>query len=216
MEEKQWYDDENLVTSLLIGLLILIIIMSQAFAIRHQLGLTFIVRSLLNNNSIYLLFLVYFIFIKLSIGKKNFNLCNICLLLVQILCVVASFLNLFQSLQISIIIRFILNILLLFYMGFSLLINTPLEKHLKGITNISSHITNQNCFYGMFALAILLLVGEFINSLEFDHIVLSLLESIFIIGVSRYLYLWRSYQENILLKTKEDTKPKRKKKKDSE
>lgn len=44
-KEKEWYDDANIVTSLLIGVLILILIISQAFAIRHQMGIDYMLRS---------------------------------------------------------------------------------------------------------------------------------------------------------------------------
>ena len=53
-EEKEWYDNPNLITTMLIGVIILSILLSQSFAIRNHLDTATIFRSILNHNSLYL------------------------------------------------------------------------------------------------------------------------------------------------------------------
>ena len=65
----EWYDNPNLITSLLIGLIALIILLSQSFAINSSMSTVYILRNILNHNSVYLLMLVFFIMVKYSIGK---------------------------------------------------------------------------------------------------------------------------------------------------
>lgn len=195
MKEKEWYDDENLITSMLIGLLILIIILSQSFAIRNQLGLGFMVRSLLNYNSIYLIFLTYFILIKTKFGKRNFNICNVFLIIIQILVTLASLFNIFQGFHLTTIANFILNISLSCYMVNSLLKDTSLWERLHLDKIPFEKITNIQYFYIVSALAGLSLILGIFSSFSFDTVVLSLLEAMLMVGIARYLYLWTNYQE---------------------
>lgn len=218
MKEKEWYDDENLITSMLIGLLILIIIVSQSFAIRNQLGLGFMVRSLLNYNSIYLIFLTYFILIKTKFGKRNFNVCNICLIVIQMLVVLASLFNIFQVFHVTTITNFILNGMVFIYMIYSLLKDTALWErfHLSKLS--FERIENQYYFYIISAVAGLSLIIGIFSSFSFDTVVLSLLKTMMMIGIARYLYLWLNYQEKRTkekleekMKEEEDKPPKKKK-----
>ena len=57
-KEKDWFDSPRMVTYVIIGLLIVLIILSQSFAINSQLGTSDIIRSILNHNSIYVLTLI--------------------------------------------------------------------------------------------------------------------------------------------------------------
>ena len=91
--ERIWYDNPNLLTSILIGLIAVILILSQSFAVKNNLAVTDILGSLLNYNSIYILTLVYFVALKIKIGKKYFDFLNILLILVYFLISVASFFN---------------------------------------------------------------------------------------------------------------------------
>ena len=70
-KEKEWYDNPNLLTNILIGLIAIIIIFSQTFAVRNNLGAEDIFRSLLNYNSIYILMLIYFILLKTRVGRAT-------------------------------------------------------------------------------------------------------------------------------------------------
>ena len=88
MEENKkvinWYDNPNFITTLAISVLALIIILSQSFAVKNNIGTNDILRSLLNHNSIYLLGLIYFIPLKTLSGKKYFNHLNVFLIIVYV------------------------------------------------------------------------------------------------------------------------------------
>ena len=45
-KEKDWFDSPRMVTYVIIGLLIVLIILSQSFAINSQLGTSDIIRSI--------------------------------------------------------------------------------------------------------------------------------------------------------------------------
>ena len=72
-EKLEWYNDPSIVTNVILGLILLIIILSQSFAINNNMSTTDILSSILNHNSIYLLALVYFMSLKFSAGRKYFD-----------------------------------------------------------------------------------------------------------------------------------------------
>lgn len=208
MKEREWYDDENLITSMLIGLLILIIIVSQSFAIRNQLGLGFMVRSLLNYNSIYLIFLAYFITVKTKFGKRNFNVFSICLIVIQLLVVLASLFNIFQAFDFTTVTNLVLNLVLFGYMTYSLLRDTSLWERFNLMKIPFDKLKNIQYFYVISILAGLSLIFGIIASFSFDTVVMSLLEAMLMIGIARYLYLWLSYQDQRKEQIKEQEKKK--------
>lgn len=195
MNEQEWYDDPDLITSMLMGLLILIVIVSQSVAIREQLGLGVMVRSLLNYNCIYLIFFTYLILLKTKFGKRYFNILNICLIVIQLLVCVASLLNIFQVFSILTIVNFLLNLGIVFYMSYVLLKETSLWKGLSLDKIPFQKISNPAYFYTISLIALLSLVASLFGTFTFDGVVLSLLKVMFMIGFARYLYLYRAYQE---------------------
>ena len=52
-KEEFWYDNPNIVTNLIIGLIAIIVILSQSFAINNNLTTGEILRNIINHNSIY-------------------------------------------------------------------------------------------------------------------------------------------------------------------
>lgn len=194
-KEKEWYDDANVVTSLLIGILILILIISQAFAIRHQMGIDYMLRSLFNYNTIYVFFLSYFVLLKTKVGKRYFQLMNVILTVLEVLVLFGSILNVIQFFGLGTLFNLIMNIVLLTYMGYVLLRETKIWDlfHFEGL---QLHlIKNSQFFTALSFINIIILVIELINSIEFDHVVLKLMECIYMIGFARYLYLYQDYQE---------------------
>ncbi len=193
--EKEWYDDANIVTSLLLGLLVLIIIISQAFAIRNQLGFSYMLQSLFNYNTVYLFFLAYFIFLKTKVGKRYFNLMNLILTVLQVLVLFGSILDVIQFFGLGTLFNLILNLVLLIYMVYVLMKETRLWEVLH-FDGLQLHlIKNRQFFTAIACVSIIILVIELIDSIEFDHVVLKLLECIYSIGFARYLYLYQDYKE---------------------
>lgn len=204
MKEKEWYDDPDLITSMLMGLLVLIVIVSQSVAIREQLGIGVMVRSLLNYNSIYLIFLTYLIFLKTKFGKRYFNILNICLIAIQLLVCIAGLMNIFQVFSLNTIVNFALNILLVIYMGYTLLHNTSLWNSLS-LDKIPFHkVKNEYYFYAITFTAFLSLVVGLFGKFSFDGVLLSLLKVMFMIGFSRYLYLYKDFNQKKESKLKEE------------
>ena len=126
--EKEWYDNPNILTSIIIAVILITIIMSQAFAVKNNIGTVNTVRSLLNHNTTYILGLVYFCFIKSNVGKKYFNFINVIYIALYLLMVLAAFLTIFQSFGIASLANLLLNFIILFYMictlsGLVLLVN---------------------------------------------------------------------------------------------
>ena len=62
--EKDFFDSPSMITYILIGLLVVLIILSQSFAIQSHMEAGDIFRSIINHNSIYLVSLIYFILIR--------------------------------------------------------------------------------------------------------------------------------------------------------
>ncbi len=56
-------------------------------------------------------------------------------------------------------------------------------------------LKNDYYFYGITGISFLLLIIQIFLNLTFDSIALSLLECLFTIGFSRYLYLFKVYQD---------------------
>ena len=69
-EKESIFDNAGDITSIIVGLILVIILLSQSWAISNNVSAIIMFRSILNHNSIYFLLLIYFIGIKTSFGKK--------------------------------------------------------------------------------------------------------------------------------------------------
>ena len=72
-EKDSVFNNARSITGIIICLILFIILLSQSWAISNNLSPIIIFRSILNHNSLYFLLLIYFIGIKLEIGKKYFG-----------------------------------------------------------------------------------------------------------------------------------------------
>jgi len=198
--EKEWYDNPNLLTSLLIGLIVIILILSQSFAVKNNLGTEDIFRSLLNYNSIYLLVLVYFILLKTKVGRRYFNFLNVLLILVYFLNSFASLLTVFQSFGISSLITCCLNLVILFYTTYTFIRDTRFYKELYLDKIPFDEVTNEWYFYVIGILSVILLVTDLIVVENFQSVVLSLFNCIYVIMFSRYVFLYNCHLEFVAKK----------------
>lgn len=206
--EKEWYDNANLLTSIIIGVILVTIIMSQAFAVRNNIGATNILRSLFNHNTTYLLALVYFCFIKSKTGKRYFNLVNILYIALYLLMVLAAFLTIFQSFGIASLAGLLLNFVILFYMIYTFLKGTRYWKEFKLDKAPFDEIKNEWYFYAICVLSGTVLLVHLIGAVNFDGVVLSLFDAIYTILFGRYIYLYKDYEEKkeVTLKNKKRKK----------
>lgn len=196
---KEWYDDSNKISNIAIAILVIIIILSQAFAVKNNLTTRDILINLLNHNSLYLLGLIYFIPLKTKAGKKYFNYLNIFLIIVYFIFTVTSVLTIIQSFGLTSLIGLLINIVFLIYMIHNLLKDTRIWKEFKLDSSPFNEINNENYQYSIIVLVVIQLAINLIGASTFDGVVLSLLVMIYNCVLARFIYLYQIY-----LDTKKD------------
>ena len=197
-KEKDWFDSPRMVTYVIIGLLIVLIILSQSFAINSQLGTSDIIRSILNHNSIYVLTLIYFVMLHFKVGKKYFDHLNVIMLVFFGLITLASMFTVFQSFGLASLLQLGINII-------------GKELHLS--TSVIVELKNEQYFYLITTLLVIHLVVALINSTSFESIVISLLEVLFYFLFARYISLYKEYDD---MKVSSSKKKKIKKEEESD
>lgn len=194
-KEKDWFDSPRLVTYVIIGLLVVLIILSQSFAINSQLGTTDIIRSILNHNSIYVLTLIYFALLHFKVGKKYFDHLNVIMLIFFGLITLASMFTVFQSFGLASLLQLGINMLFTVYFLYAFISNTVIGKELHLSTSVIVELKNEQYFYLITTLLVIHLVVALINSTSFESIVISLLEVLFYFLFARYISLYKEYDD---------------------
>lgn len=212
-KEKDWFDSPRMVTYVIIGLLIVLIILSQSFAINSQLGTSDIIRSILNHNSIYVLTLIYFVMLHFKVGKKYFDHLNVIMLVFFGLITLASMFTVFQSFGLASLLQLGINILFTVYFLYAFISNTVIGKELHLSTSVIVELKNEQYFYLITTLLVIHLVVTLINSTSFESIVISLLEVLFYFLFARYISLYKEYDD---MKVSSSKKKKIKKEEESD
>lgn len=212
-KEKDWFDSPRMVTYVIIGLLIVLIILSQSFAINSQLGTSDIIRSILNHNSIYVLTLIYFVMLHFKVGKKYFDHLNVIMLVFFVLITLASMFTVFQSFGLASLLQLGINILFTIYFLYAFISNTVIGKELHLSTSVIVELKNEQYFYLITTLLVIHLVVVLINSTSFESIVISLLEVLFYFLFARYISLYKEYDD---MKVSSSKKKKIKKEEESD
>lgn len=207
---KEWYDNADLITSIIIGVVVVLILLSQSFAIQNQVSPINILRSILNHNAFYLFALVYFILIKCDLGKRNFNIINIIFIGLHGLSLIASLFTIFQSFTLLSIASFCLNFIVFVYMVYTFLKQTRLWKDFNLNSIPFDEIENDWYFYGICGVSLFILLINLINSNNFYGVVISILGTSYTLLFARYIYLYKSYEDSKLIKkSKRGRKPKK-------
>lgn len=193
LQQEEWYDNPSMVTNLIIGLIFLIILLSQSFAINHNLSVDSILISIMNHNMIYLLVIIYFILLKTQTGKKYFNFLNIFLIVLYAVTAVTSFLTIFQSFTLRALLSFGVNVIFVVYLVYTFLQNTRVWKEFKLEKSLFSDIQNSNYFYSIIVLSVLLLTVNLISTTSLDGTILTTMDFIYTILFARYIYLYHDY-----------------------
>lgn len=224
--EKDWFDSPNIITSLIIGFLIVIIILSQSFAIQNHLGFADVFRSILNHNSIYLITLAYFILIKTKVGKKYFDYLNIIMSVILLLALIASLFTIFQSFSLASILSLCSNLLITLYFIYAFISKTVIGKDLGLTSTPIVDIKNSQYFYVLCIIYSVILLVNLISVSEFNDVIIALLEAIYSILFARYVYLYKEFidykdqiestKEKVPNDKKEETKKTKESKKDKE
>lgn len=193
--EEKWYDNPNFLTSIILGVVIVTIVLSQSFAVKNNIGASNILRNLFNHNSTYIVALVYFCLIKIKFGKKYFNFINVIYILMYFLIALASFLTIFQSFGIFSLANLLLSIILLLFMIYTFLGSSRYWKELKLNQIPFDEVSNDWYFYAICTLSGIILLANLIGAINFDGAVLSLFDTIYTILFGRYIYLYKEYED---------------------
>lgn len=192
----QWYNDPKIITNIIMGLILVIIILSQSFAIKQGLNTNDIFRDLLNHNSIYLIVFVYFVSLRTTFGKKYFNYFNVFLMLLYGIISFTSLLTVFQSFSLISLVSLAVNVVLIVYMFHVLLRNTRVWKDYKLVNSPFNEIENNSYFYAIVILSIVLLTVNLIETPTVYGVFLSIFDCLYYVLISRYIYLYREYLDS--------------------
>ena len=195
-QEKDFFDSPNMITFIITGLLVILIILSQSFAIQSHLGASDIFRSIVNHNSIYLVCLCYFILIKVRFGKKYFDYLNVILFVFYLLTTFASLFTIFQSFGFDSVLSLSFNALVTLYFGYSFFTNTVIGKDLKLSNSPLAEIKNDQYYYLLVGIIVISLIVSLISASSFENVVVYLLEAIYKFLFIRYIYLYKEYIDN--------------------
>lgn len=193
--ELKWYDSGNIITSLIIGVILLVIVCSQSFAVSGNSSLA-LFGSVINHNSIYLLVLVYFIALKTKEGKKYFNYLNIVLIFIYFIATFTSLLTLVQSFSLNTILSFALNFVLEIYLLHTMFRDTRIWKEFKLGNSPFNEITNEIYFYIVVVLSVFLLAVNLISTVVVSGVIISILDAVYAVLFSRYIFLYGSYLDS--------------------
>ena len=194
-KEKDFFDSPSMITYILIGLLVVLIILSQSFAIQSHMAAGDIFRSIINHNSIYLVSLIYFILIRVKFGKKYFDYLNVVMFVFYLLTTFASLFTIFQSFGFDSILNLAFNVLITLYFGYSFFTSTVIGKDLRLSDSPLAEINNGQYYYLLIGIIAISLIVSLVSVNSFEDVVVHLLEAIYKFMFVRYIYLYKEYIE---------------------
>jgi len=192
-QELEWFDSPNILSNFLIGIILIIVIVSQAFAIRNSLPVNSTLGSIMNHNSIYLFMLFYFIALKTRNGKLYFDYLNLAVIILYIISFIAAFLTIFQSFGIVPLINVILLALVSVYLFHSFLKNTKWWREFKLAKSPFNDINNDWYFLAILVIMVVHLLVTLIETTSFDGVILALFDAIYMLLFVRFIYLYNEY-----------------------
>lgn len=210
-KEKDFFDSPSMITYILIGLLVVLIILSQSFAIQSHMAAGDIFRSIINHNSIYLVSLIYFILIRIKFGKKYFDYLNVIMFLFYLLTTFASLFTIFQSFGFDSILNLAFNVLITLYFGYSFFTSTVIGKDLRLSDSPLAEINNGQYYYLLIGIIAISLIVSLVSVNSFEDVVVYLLEAIYQFMFVRYIYLYKEYIERKELEASKEKEKKEEK-----
>lgn len=194
-EKLKWYDSGNIINNSIIGIILLIIICSQSFAVSSSGSLS-LFGSVINHNSIYLLVLIYCVFLKTKFGKKYFNYLNVFLIFVYFIATITSFLTVIQSFSLNTVLSFTINFVLVVYMIHTFFRDTRYWKEFRLNNSPFNEFSNDSYFYSVIVVSIFLLAVNLISTVAVSGVILSMLDAIYLVLFGRFIYLYRYYLDS--------------------
>ena len=193
MDKKiKWYNSANMITSLIIGTILLIIVFTQSFALGRN-GTVELFTSIINHNSIYLFILIYFILIKFYIGKRYFNYLSVFVIFIYFITTTTSFLTLIQAFSLITSLDFLINMLLLVYLLHTLMRDTRVWREFYLSKSPFNEMPNEFMFYSILLISAILLVVNLISTIAISGVFISVLDTVYIVLMARYIYLYRVF-----------------------
>lgn len=191
-KKTKWYDSANIITTMIIIVIFLIIIFSQSFALGRN-GSLELFTSIINHNSVYLFILIYFTLLKIPAGKRYFNYLSVLLIFIYFITTSTSLLTLLQAFSLNTVLDFLLNVLLLIYLLHTLMRDTRIWREFYLSKSPFNELPNDFMFYSIMAVSVVLLAVDLINTAKISGIVIPILDTIYVILLTRYIYLYRKY-----------------------
>lgn len=191
-KKNKWYDNANMITSLIIGTILLIIIFTQSFALRRN-GSIELFTSIINHNSVYLFILIYFILLKFYVGKRYFNYLSVFVIFIYFIITTTSFLTVIQAFSLITSLDFLLNTLLLIYMVHTLMRDTRIWREFYLSKSLFNELPNEFMFYSIIVVSIILLAVNLISTIVISGVFISVLDTVYIVLMARYIYLYRIF-----------------------
>ena len=191
-KKTKWYDSANIITTMIIIVIFLIIIFSQSFALGRN-GSLELFTSIINHNCVYLFILIYFTLLKIPAGKRYFNYLSVLLIFIYFITTSTSLLTLLQAFSLNTVLDFLLNVLLLIYLLHTLMRDTRIWREFYLSKSPFNELPNDFMFYSIMAVSVVLLAVDLINTAKISGIVIPILDTIYVILLTRYIYLYRKY-----------------------
>ena len=195
-EKESIFNNASDITSIILGLIILIILLSQSWAISSNVSAVIMFRSILNHNSIYFLLLIYFIGIKTNIGKKYFNHLNLFLMLLYLINSISSLLTTIQAFSLNTLLAFLINIVVFIYLFHTMLRGTRVWKDYKLKNSPFNEISNEWYYDFLLIVPTILLIVNLMSSTSLNGVALSLMDYFYILLFARYIYLYREFLDS--------------------
>lgn len=195
MKKEKWYDSGNKVVNLIILTILLIIIFSQSFATSQGFSMQ-LFGSIINHNSLYLFLLIYFILLKFGFGKRYFNYLNLLIIFLYGITTITSFITLVQAFSLNTVLEFTINFVILVYLFHTMFRGTYVWKEFKLNNSPFNELTNENLYYITIVLSVFVLIVDLISTEVLRGIILSVLDAVFLILFSRYIFLYRKYLDD--------------------
>ena len=195
-EKESIFNNASDITSIILGLIILIILLSQSWAISSNVSAVIMFRSILNHNSIYFLLLIYFIGIKTNIGKKYFNHLNLFLMLLDLINSISSLLTTIQAFSLNTLLAFLINIVVFIYLFHTMLRGTRVWKDYKLKNSPFNEISNEWYYDFLLIVPTILLIVNLMSSTSLNGVAISLMDYFYILLFARYIYLYREFLDS--------------------
>ena len=192
MENKKWYNSANIITSMIIGVILLIIVFTQSFALGRN-GSLELFTSIINHNSVYLFLLMYFVLIKFYVGKRYFNYLSVILIFIYFITTTTSFLTLIQAFSLNSTLDFLLNILLLIYLVHTLMRDTRIWREFYLSKSPFNELPNEFMFFSIIVISMILLAVNLISTVVISGMFISIFDTVYIVLLARYIFLYRDF-----------------------